>query len=146
MLGRSLLSRFDELEARLVTRSFIDSVEKALVAGLRADLAVRAGTKVPGDVENLPRFVRIVRGPGTDDLVTDSPLVDVECFASTYGDADVLAEDVRQWFHALNGRTVGGMLVDRVRTATAPAWVDYRNPDTNRFVASYRLEHRQTTT
>lgn len=29
MLGRSLLSRFDDLEARLVTRSFIDSVEKA---------------------------------------------------------------------------------------------------------------------
>ncbi|MEX2535128.1 MAG: pyruvate, phosphate dikinase/phosphoenolpyruvate synthase regulator [Trueperaceae bacterium] len=31
MLGRSLLSRFDELEARLVTRSFIDSVDKARV-------------------------------------------------------------------------------------------------------------------
>ena len=29
MLGRSLLSRFDDLEARLVTRSFIDSVDKA---------------------------------------------------------------------------------------------------------------------
>jgi hypothetical protein len=32
----------------------------------------------------------------------------------------------------------------RPPTATAPAWVDYRNPGTNRFVASYRLEFRQT--
>lgn len=123
------------------------NVEKALVAGLRADLAVQVGTKVPDGVETLPKFIRVARGPGTDDLVTDAPLVDVECFASGpngYGDAGDLAEDVRQWFHALNGRRVAGLLVDRVRTATAPAWVDYRNPGTNRFVAAYRLEHRQT--
>lgn len=76
-------------------------------------------------------------------MITDAPLVDVECFSNTYGAADTLSEDVRQWFHALNGRTVAGVLVDRVRTASAPAWVDYQNPGTNRFVASYRLEFRQ---
>jgi hypothetical protein len=120
------------------------SIEKALVAGIRAELGVRVGTKVPGDVGTLAQFVRIARGPGTDDLITDAPLVDVECFSNDYGAAETLAEDVRQWLHSLNGRMVGAVLVDRVRTATAPTWVDYRNPDTNRFVASYRLEYRQS--
>ena len=120
------------------------SVEKALVAGLRADLFVRVGTKVPADVETLEKFVRVARGPGTDDLITDSPTVDVECFSNDYSTAGDLAEDVREWFHALTGRKVGAVLVDRVSTAVAPAWVDYRNPGTNRFVASYRLEHRKS--
>lgn len=120
------------------------SVAKAIVSGIRTDLSVQCGTKIPGNVETLERFVRIARGPGTDDLVTDAPLVDVECFATDYGAAEALAESVRQWFHALNGRRIGGVLVDRSRTSTAPMWVDYANPETNRFVASYRLEFRQT--
>lgn len=119
------------------------AVAKALVAGIRTDLAAQAGTKTPDNVETLEKFVRISRGPGTDDLVTDAPLVDVECFSTDYGTAEILAEDVRQWFHALNGRKVGQVLVDRARTSTAPQWVDYRNPATNRFVAAYRLEFRQ---
>lgn len=120
------------------------SVAKALVAGVRAGLDVQCGTKVPDNVETLEKFVRIARGPGSDDMITDAPLVDVECFSNDYTTAETLAEDVRQWFHALNGRTVGLVLVDRVRTAAAPQWVDYRNPGTNRFVASYRIEFRQT--
>jgi len=120
------------------------SIEKALTAGIRTDLGAQVGTKVPDNVETLSKFVRVARGPGTDDMITDAPTVDVECFSNAYGTADTLAEDVRQWFHALNGRTVAGVLVDRVRTSLAPHWVDYRNPGTNRFVASYRLEFRQT--
>lgn len=120
------------------------STSKAIVAGIRSDLSVQCGTKIPGNVETLAKFVRIARGPGTDDLVTDAPLVDVECFSTDYGTAEALAEDVRQWFHALNGRRVGDVLVDRSRTSTAPQWVDYINPATNRFVASYRLEFRQS--
>lgn len=120
------------------------SIEKALVAGIRADLETQCGTKIPDNVETLEKFVRLARGPGTDDMITDAPLVDVECFSNDYSTADTLSEDVRQWFHSLNGHKVTGVQVDRVRTAAAPAWVDYRNPGTNRFVASYRLEFRQT--
>lgn len=120
------------------------SVEKALTAAHRTETGVQTGTKVPDGVETLAKFVRIARGPGSDDTITDAPLIDVECFSNDYDTAATLAEDVRQWFHALNGRKVGAVLVDRVRTAAAPAWVDYRNPGTNRFVASYRLEFRQS--
>lgn len=119
------------------------NIEKALTKAHRTETGTQTGTKIPGDVETLTAFVRMVRGPGTDDLLTDSPLIDVECFSADYGTAANLAEGVRQWFHALNGRKVEGVLVDRVRTAVAPSWVDYRNPKTNRFVASYRLDFRQ---
>lgn len=120
------------------------NLEKALVAGLRSDLSARTGTKVPADVEALEKFVRVVRGPGADDLITDSVTVDAECFSTDYTKAGDLAEDVRQWFHTLSGRRVGGVLIDRVRTSVSPSWVDYRNPGTNRFVASYRLDYRQS--
>lgn len=119
-------------------------VEKALVAHIReATGGKRTGTLVPGNVETLPAFIRIARGPGTDDFVTDAPSVDVETFAPAYGDAADLAEDVRQIFHALTGRRIGPVLVDRVGTNLSPSWVDYRNPATNRFVASYRIEFRK---
>lgn len=122
-------------------------IEKALVAHIRtATGGKRTGNLVPADVETLPAFIRITRGPGTDDLITDAPSVDVETFAPDYGGAADLAEDVRQIFHALAGRRVGPVLIDRVRTNMSPSWVDYRNPATNRFVASYRIEFRQEPT
>lgn len=122
-------------------------LEKALVAHVReATGGTRTGNTVPGDVETLPAYIRIARGPGSDDLVTDAPTVDVETFAPKFGDASSLAEDVREIFHALNGRRVGPVLIDRVRTTMSPSWVDYRNPATNRFVASYRIEFRKEQT
>lgn len=117
---------------------------KALVAAHRTETGVQTGTKVPGSVETLAKFVRFARGPGSDDFITDSPIIDVESFSNDYGTAETLAEDVRQWFHALNGRKVGALLVDRIRTVTSPVEVDYGNPGTTRFVAAYRIEFRQT--
>jgi hypothetical protein len=122
-------------------------IEKALVAHVRTETGgKRVGNLIPGDVETLPAFIRLTRGPGSDDMVTDAPSVDVEIFAPNYGDAASLAEDVRQIFHALTGRRVGPVLIDRVRTILSPSWVDYRNPATNRFVASFRIEFRQEPT
>lgn len=119
-------------------------IEKALVDHIRAATGgKRTGALIPGDVETLPEFIRIARGPGTDDDVTDAPTVDVESFCPDRGDAAELAEDVRQIFKALPGRRIGPVLIDRVRTTMSPSWVDYRNPATNRFVASYRIEFRQ---
>lgn len=119
------------------------SAEVALVAYLRAETGVQVATKIPGTLETLPRFIRVAKGPGSDDLVTDSTLIDVEVFAPVHADAERLAEEVRQAMHRLSGRKAGAVLVDRVRTSTSPMWVDYKNPATNRFVASYRLEYRQ---
>lgn len=105
----------------------------------------RVATKVHQNVDTFDRFVRIARGPGSDDSVTDSFLLDAETFTLTAApdDAWPLAEDVRQAMHALAGRVVNGVLIDSVSTSAAPTEVDYGNPKVVRFVASYRLNLRQ---
>lgn len=118
-------------------------VEKLAVAYLSAALGVRVATKLPGTLEASLPLVRVIRGPGTDDGFTDSPLLDVEVFAATQPQASTVAEDVRQALHALAGKAVNGALVDTVSTASGPVRVDYGNPSVERYVASYRVELRQ---
>lgn len=124
------------------------SAEIALVAYLKAETGARVATRVPPGVETIPRFIRVARGPGSDDLVTDSVLIDIESFtpevdAADYANGVNLAEEIRQAMHRLTGRKAGAVLIDRVRTSASPTWLDYQNPGTNRFVASYRIEYRQ---
>lgn len=105
----------------------------------------RVATKVGADVDTLAAFVRVKRGPGSDDEVTDSFLVDVETFtlSTTPQTAWPLAEDVRQAMHAMAGTSFSGALVDSVSTATSPTEIDYGNPKLIRYVASYRLRLRK---
>ena len=120
-------------------------VQALAVSWLRVSLGLALGevaTRVPGDVEQRPQFVRVARGPGSDDGVTDAPLLDVECFAPSEGAAWSLAEDARQVMHELTGRVVNGALVDSVSTSTAPVRVEYA-PHVVRYVASYRLNLRK---
>ncbi len=117
-------------------------VEALAVTYLSAALSVRVATNVPTDVHDLPNFVRIARGPGSDDGITDSPLLDVETFAPSQGDAADLAEDAREAMHNLAGAAVNGALVDSVETATGPVRVRY-SPSVERYVASYRLHLRK---
>jgi hypothetical protein len=112
------------------------------VTYLGARLAVRVATKVPTDVDTLPGFVRVTRGPGSDDGITDAPLLDVEAFAPSERAAWDLAERAREAMHDLAGAAVNGVLVDTVSTATAPVRVDY-SPNVERFVASYRMNLRK---
>lgn len=115
-------------------------VEVAFIKILREGLGVRVADTVPDDVENLPGFVRVTRGPGSDDGVTDSPLVDVEAFHPVRGEAAVLAERARQVMHAASNKH--GVLVDSVATASGPTWVFYA-PEVHRYVASYRVALRR---
>ena len=117
-------------------------VEKALIAHLAAALGVRASVSTPADLDQLPGFVRITRGPGTDDGLTDAPAVDVEAFAPTRAAARDLAERARAAMHALAGRRAGAVLFDSVRTSVAPSWVDWGNPKVHRYVAVYAVEFR----
>lgn len=119
-------------------------LEKVAVAGFNAALSpVRAGTKVPADIDDLDGFVRVSRGPGGDDGITDAPILDVETFAPTQLDAVDLAETCRQVVHGWRGTVIGGSLVDSVRTAVGPVRVDY-SPNVERYVASYVLTFRRS--
>lgn len=123
-------------------------VRPVVVAHLTTALGLpqgRVATKVRPDVDTLDKFVRIARGPGSDDEVTDSFLLDAETFTlATAPDAAwPLAEDVRQAMHGLAGRVINGVKIDSVSTAASPTEVDYGNPKTVRFVASYRIGLRK---
>ena len=117
-------------------------LEPELVKHLSAVLGVRVGTRVPPDVDDLDGFVRVARGPGSDDGLTDSPLVDVEAFAPTEIGAARLAEQARSVFHALRGgRRLAGILMNSISTAMSPTFLQY-SPSISRYVASYRLHYR----
>jgi hypothetical protein len=127
------------------------------IAHLRTVLGMPPGgvaTEVPGGdaskvgsmewfVTEHGGFIRVARGPGSDDSVSDSFLLDVETFTGlTAGAGWTLAEDAREAMHDLAGAAVNGVLVDTVSTATAPVRVDY-SPNVERYVASYRLNLRK---
>ena len=56
-------------------------VQQLAVAYLTAAPGPQWSTRSPADVRRPARCVRVTRGPGTDDGITDSPLLDVETFA-----------------------------------------------------------------
>lgn len=118
-------------------------VEKVATTYLRGLIAGRVVTRLPSDLEAVLPVTRVTRGPGSDDGITDGPLLDVESFAADRGAMWTLAEETRQALHALAGQAVDGVLVDSVTTATGPVRVDYENPAVERAVASYRLALRQ---
>lgn len=102
-------------------------------------------TKVRADVDTRDAFIRVRRGPGSDDAITDSFLVDVETFtlSSRPAEAWPLAEGARSAMHALSADVLWGVLVDSVTTASAPTEIDYGNPKVVRYVASYRVRVRK---
>lgn len=118
-------------------------LEKIAVRALNDNLARgRAGTKLPAKVEELDGFVRVARGPGSDDGITDSPLLDVEAFHKDQTVAWEIAEDARQIVLALAASNAAGHLIDAVNTATSPNYV-YYGPHAERYVASYRVSYRR---
>ena len=112
-------------------------VEALVVAHLSTALNVRVTTKLPGNF-TMP-IVRVTRGPGSDDGISDFSLCDVEVFAATTGAMWTLAEDAREAMHALHNTG----LIDTVDTATSPTRVSYEQPGVERAVASYRLTARK---
>lgn len=116
-------------------------IERAYVTILRETVGVRVATDIPGDVETIPGgFIRVTRGPGSDDGITDQPLLDVETFHPERHEAERLAERARQAILASPNRA--GTLIDAAVTASTPARVFY-SPNVERYVASYRLRLRR---
>lgn len=116
-------------------------VERAYVTILSEAVGVRVATDIPGHVEDIPGgFIRVMRGPGADDGITDQPLLDVEAFHPDRHGAERLAEQARQAI--LDSPNREGVLVDSVATAGGPARVFY-SPNVERYVASYRVRLRR---
>lgn len=123
-----------------------------VIAHLAADVPSLTGahpTRPRDHKMDLPYAVVTLSG-GSDDGVTDTPVVDVEVYAATPDQMWDTAEDVRQAMHRLAGTTANTgagptgrrTLVDTVRTSVSPIEVPY-GPDVRRAIATYRLGLRK---
>lgn len=114
-------------------------------------LAQRAPTttSTDADLEDETPVIQVTRVGGEDDGITDRPLVEVACFASTYDTARKLARDCLVTILAAPNTKVvtedypTGVLIDKAETASSPVRVPYDNPDLRRKVGTFRFAWRR---
>ncbi|WP_405159839.1 hypothetical protein OG203_25685 [Nocardia sp. NBC_01499] len=102
----------------------------------QTDTVMTPATKVP--------FIQVNRVGGTDDGITDRPVVQVAVFGATRAQAWALAEEVRHAVRAAAGSMVGGVLVDDTRTALGHQQIPEIDPDDRRVISTYQLSFRES--
>lgn len=125
------------------------SIEQLLVSWLPQQVGVHVTTDLPHDFqdENGPAHmlpviaVERISGAELDTSpILDRPIVDIDCYASTRGEAQALAEQVR---HALRwilpGSRIDGQVFTRTRTVVGPRALPHANPAVRRYSANYEL-------
>lgn len=102
------------------------------------------GVSTPSDLATRLPFHRLTLVRGADDTLTDVTVVDIESFAGSRALAGQEAEAIRTVMLALQGKAdaENRWLIDSVTTILRPVWLDYRNPDIHRYVATYQLATR----
>jgi hypothetical protein len=117
-------------------------IEGLVVPWLTQTLDLRVVTELPDNLELVVPLVRVTAiGGGADpnNRRFRSPRISVDSFATGYGPAGDLAEDVDRAMHKLAGESVGGYTVTRVDTSSLPAWVPYVDTKIRHFVSAFQL-------
>lgn len=110
-------------------------------------LTVGTGAHISSDVPD-PRpdlLVTVLRAGGTRrNLISDSPMLIVQAWASTKGAAHDLCQLVRAHIHAMAGTKVNGVWAYKVTEVGGPAYLP--DPDTNtpRYQITVQLHLRGT--
>lgn len=110
---------------------------------------VPTGTTVTHTDEDLtPPCIQVQRIGGTNDGVTDRPLVQVTCYGSTRQEAWTLARLVEQHVlaapgHAINGDYTENAVIDYAATSVAGRQTQYENPDVRTVISDYRVDLRR---
>ena len=100
--------------------------------------SARVCTDLPADLEQTLPTIQLTRFGGSDEVITmDMGITDIDVWAATRTDADVLAAQVRTWMRLhLPGRTytgpTGAGTFARVRTQTGAQPRPSGNPDVKR--------------
>ncbi|QBS43863.1 hypothetical protein DMB37_30975 [Nocardia sp. CS682] len=89
---------------------------------------------------------QVNRVGGTDDGVTDRPVLQVAAFAATRAQAWTLAEQARRAILTSPGTSVAGVLVDNAQTAIGHQQIPEIDPDDRRVISSYVLSFRELST
>ncbi len=98
------------------------------------------GIQTPADLAGVLPFVRIMRTGGWSDRLNDFSTVDIDVFAGSYGEAEELAERVRQ---RLVGPPPPVGALDRVVCEVAPRELPWGLNEIRRFGATYSITARR---
>jgi hypothetical protein len=96
-----------------------------------------------------PPVVVVQRVGGTDDGVTDRPVVQITCLHTSRSAAWAMARQAQQIVlaaggNAVSGTYVTGVFIDSARTVTPPDQLTDRNANLRPVSAQYRLGLRRT--
>lgn len=92
------------------------------------------------------RFIKVLRGGGVADFISDRPILFVECYDLYEDDAERLAMDVRADLRALAGETIGDVWCYGVEEYAGPANLpDPRRPELSRYTFTLALKLRGST-
>lgn len=91
-----------------------------------------------------PPLVVVRRTGGADDVITDVPRLQVDCFGANRRQAADMAEQCRQIILAAPATGIGAASIDQTWTESGPIFVDYGDRNTQRYVATYRLALRRS--
>lgn len=97
-------------------------------------------TDLPPAYKDVLPFVRVARLSGPRQLGIDRALVRFETFASTYDDAETLANELDSLVEFdLNSFSDGKGRVMLTQSIAAPQWAPWDDQQVARFMGSYRL-------
>lgn len=110
-------------------------VEALVVTWLKSKIAgVSVSTKIPD-----PRPTKLIKvtrlGGSKKRLNADSPMVVFECWGSTSVEASTLCQQARAYVNAMEGETINGTWIFKVREAGGPAFF----PDPNTTLPRYQF-------
>lgn len=96
-------------------------------------------------------FYLINRISGGDNMITEYPVVQIDCFDTTRTGASDAARAMHGLMKQLDARvtiTVGGTKasIDSIEVVEAPHWEDYGDDNLQRYCGRYRLDLRLKTT
>jgi hypothetical protein len=118
-------------------------VETVVIDHLTSLLDVPVSGNVPSALPD--QWVRILRTGGPSRArVLDEAQITVEAWAVRAPDAAQLAQLARAHIHAMQGRTVGGVLVVRVTAFGGPAWLPDPTSKQHRYTWTEQITVRGT--
>lgn len=91
-----------------------------------------------------PPLIVVRRTGGSDDVITDIPRIQVDCFGANRRQAADMAEQCRQLLLASPATGFDHISIDQSWTESAPTFAPYGDPISQRYVATYRLALRRT--
>lgn len=119
----------------------LEDPELLLLTALATPLTgVRLCTETPGDLDQLPKTVQVVRAGGGKNFILAAPRMVLHSYANGgVGAVRQLASDVDTAVLALRGQTVDGICITWVEQTSGPSGVPDQNPALRHMTATYSL-------